>query len=163
MTNYIIKTNSLSKHYGNFAANENISVGIKKGSIYGLVGRNGAGKTTFMKMICSLSSPTSGGFELCGVRAVLSESCGSAGCVGHPALLAPDLAVLKNFWANTHFKMCAYSPKNVFFEIIPSRSSGSRWQRCVLRRPPQTRGSPYGRSRRLCRRWHVSPGKEPRL
>ena len=66
MTNYIIKTNSLSKHYGNFAANDNISVGIKKGSIYGLVGRNGAGKTTFMKMICSLSSPTSGGFELCG-------------------------------------------------------------------------------------------------
>ena len=66
MTNYIIKTTSLSKHYGRFAANDNISVGIKKGSIYGLVGRNGAGKTTFMKMICSLSSPTSGSFELCG-------------------------------------------------------------------------------------------------
>ncbi len=66
MTDYILKTNSLSKHYGKFAANDNISMGIKKGSIYGLVGRNGAGKTTFMKMICSLSSPTSGGFELCG-------------------------------------------------------------------------------------------------
>ena len=60
MTDYILKTNSLSKHYGKFAANDNISMGIKKGSIYGLVGRNGAGKTTFMKMICSLSSPTSG-------------------------------------------------------------------------------------------------------
>ena len=66
MNNYILKTSALSKHYGNYAANDNISIGIKKGSIYGLVGRNGAGKTTFMKMICSLSSPTSGGFELCG-------------------------------------------------------------------------------------------------
>ena len=66
MTNYILKTQSLSKHFGKFAANESISVGIRKGAIYGLVGRNGAGKTTFMKMICSLSSPTSGSFELCG-------------------------------------------------------------------------------------------------
>ncbi len=66
MNEYILKTDSISKHYGGFAANEKISVNIKKGSIYGLVGRNGAGKTTFMKMICSLSSPTSGGFELCG-------------------------------------------------------------------------------------------------
>ena len=66
MTDYIVKTSSLSKHYGKFAANENISIGIRKGAIYGLVGRNGAGKTTFMKMICSLSSPTSGSFELCG-------------------------------------------------------------------------------------------------
>lgn len=66
MNEYILKTQSLSKHYGNFAANDNISIGIRKGAIYGLVGRNGAGKTTFMKMICSLSTPTSGGFELCG-------------------------------------------------------------------------------------------------
>ena len=66
MNEHILKTESLSKHYGSFKANDRISVSIKKGAIYGLVGRNGAGKTTFMKMICSLSTPTSGGFELCG-------------------------------------------------------------------------------------------------
>ena len=66
MNEHILKTESLSKHYGSFKANDRISVSIKKGAIYGLVGRNGAGKTTFMKMICSLAAPTSGGFELCG-------------------------------------------------------------------------------------------------
>ncbi len=66
MDEFILKTKDLSKRFGSFTAVNNISLNIKKGSVYGLVGRNGAGKTTFMKMICSLSSPTSGSFELCG-------------------------------------------------------------------------------------------------
>ena len=66
MSEYILKTQALTKRYGSFAANDSISLTIRKGAIYGLVGRNGAGKTTFMKMICSLSKPTSGSFELCG-------------------------------------------------------------------------------------------------
>jgi ABC-2 type transport system ATP-binding protein len=68
MNEFILKTDGLTKKFGNFMANDSISLNIKKGSIYGLVGRNGAGKTTFMKMICSLSSPTSGEFELCGKK-----------------------------------------------------------------------------------------------
>ena len=66
MSEYILKTQALTKRYGSFAANDSISLTIRKGALYGLVGRNGAGKTTFMKMICSLSKPTSGSFELCG-------------------------------------------------------------------------------------------------
>ena len=66
MNEYILQTTALTKRYGNFAAVSNISLNIRKGAIYGLVGRNGAGKTTFMKMICSLASPTQGSFTLCG-------------------------------------------------------------------------------------------------
>lgn len=66
MNEYILQTNALSKHYGKFAAVSNVSLHIRKGAIYGLVGRNGAGKTTFMKMICSLAAPTQGSFTLCG-------------------------------------------------------------------------------------------------
>ena len=68
MNEYILRTEGLTKRFGHHLANDSISLNIRKGSIYGLVGRNGAGKTTFMKMICSLSSPTSGEFELCGKK-----------------------------------------------------------------------------------------------
>ena len=66
MNDYILQTNALSKRYGSFSAVSKVSLNIRKGAIYGLVGRNGAGKTTFMKMICSLASPTQGSFSLCG-------------------------------------------------------------------------------------------------
>lgn len=66
MNEYILQTNALSKRYGSFSAVNKVSLNIRKGAVYGLVGRNGAGKTTFMKMICSLASPTEGSFSLCG-------------------------------------------------------------------------------------------------
>ncbi|MCR5306909.1 MAG: ATP-binding cassette domain-containing protein [Oscillospiraceae bacterium] len=67
MDEYILRTRELSKRYGKHTVVDKISVNIRKGSIYGLVGRNGAGKTTFMKMICNLANATSGSFELVGI------------------------------------------------------------------------------------------------
>ena len=66
MSDYILQSRNLTKKYGKHTANDNISMHIPKGSIYGLVGRNGAGKTTFMKMICGLANPTSGTYEIFG-------------------------------------------------------------------------------------------------
>lgn len=66
MSEYILQTNALTKYYKKHAAVDSVSLNIRKGSIYGLVGRNGAGKTTFMKMICSLANPSSGSFSICG-------------------------------------------------------------------------------------------------
>ena len=62
--NPIIKTNNLTKTFGNHKAVNNITLTIKQGDIYGLIGRNGAGKTTFMKMISNLSTPTSGTYQI---------------------------------------------------------------------------------------------------
>ena len=64
--NYIITTNKLTKSYGDQNAVDGVSISIGKGEIYGLVGRNGAGKTSFMKMISGLSLPTGGDFSLFG-------------------------------------------------------------------------------------------------
>ena len=47
---------------------DHVNLHMKRGSIYGFIGRNGAGKTTFLKMISGLSSPTSGEIELFGYR-----------------------------------------------------------------------------------------------
>ena len=61
---YLISTNCLTKQYGKHKAVDSVSLHIRQGSIYGLIGRNGAGKTTVLKMICGLSKPTSGEITL---------------------------------------------------------------------------------------------------
>lgn len=60
MKNYIIETKDLTKVYGEQKAVNSVNLHIEKGSIYGLLGRNGAGKTTIMKMILGLTDITNG-------------------------------------------------------------------------------------------------------
>ena len=60
MESFIIETKQLTKKYKGQLDVNNVNLHIKKGSIYGLHGRNGAGKTTRMKMLLGLTPPTSG-------------------------------------------------------------------------------------------------------
>ncbi|NCB63895.1 MAG: ABC transporter ATP-binding protein, partial [Clostridia bacterium] len=66
MAENILAARSLTKRYGHTAAVENLDLTIQKGQIYGLVGRNGAGKTTIIRMISGQSIPTSGEIALFG-------------------------------------------------------------------------------------------------
>ncbi|MEG0265744.1 MAG: ATP-binding cassette domain-containing protein [Erysipelotrichaceae bacterium] len=61
---YAISTQSLTKKYGSFHANDDITINIEEGAIYGLIGRNGAGKTTLMRMLLGLTKPSSGKMTL---------------------------------------------------------------------------------------------------
>ena len=63
-----IKTVGLSKSYGKKRAVDNLSFTIGSGEIYGFVGRNGAGKSTVMKMLAGLILPTSGEIEILGEK-----------------------------------------------------------------------------------------------
>jgi ABC-2 type transport system ATP-binding protein len=63
---YVLRTNSLSKNYGNFKALCGLTMNVPKGEIYGFVGKNGAGKTTLIRLICGLQNPTSGDYTLYG-------------------------------------------------------------------------------------------------
>ena len=56
----VIQTNNLTKKFGSFTAVDSISFEVEKGEIFGFLGANGAGKTTAMRMLCGLSTPTSG-------------------------------------------------------------------------------------------------------
>lgn len=60
MKNYIIETKNLTKVYGEQTVVNSVNLHIEKGSIYGLLGRNGAGKTTIMKMILGLTDISNG-------------------------------------------------------------------------------------------------------
>ena len=64
--NYIITTEQLTKKYKSFVAVNDVSLHIRKGSIYGFLGPNGAGKSTTMKMLLGLTAPTKGDFTIDG-------------------------------------------------------------------------------------------------
>ena len=69
MSNWAIESFDLTKHYNKQIAVENLSLKVPKGSIFGLVGPDGAGKSTIIKMLSTILPPTSGnakinGFEL---------------------------------------------------------------------------------------------------
>ncbi len=63
---YVLETRKLTKVYGSKAAIRDVDLHIPEGRIYGLIGRNGAGKTTIMRIISGLSSPTSGDYTIYG-------------------------------------------------------------------------------------------------
>ena len=63
---YIITTDQLTKKYKSFVSVNNVSLHIRKGSIYGFLGPNGAGKSTTMKMLLGLTAPTEGSFTIDG-------------------------------------------------------------------------------------------------
>ena len=56
----VIETDQLTKCFGSFTAVDHISFTVGEGEIFGFLGANGAGKTTAMRMLCGLSTPTSG-------------------------------------------------------------------------------------------------------
>jgi ABC-2 type transport system ATP-binding protein len=66
MSKVLLSLKNVGKTFGTEEALKNVSLEIKKGDIYGLMGRNGAGKTTIMKIITGLSEQTTGEVTLLG-------------------------------------------------------------------------------------------------
>ena len=66
MSEYVLRTRAICKKYGDTYAVENVNLDIKRGQIYGLIGLNGAGKSTFMRAVTGLISLSSGEVELFG-------------------------------------------------------------------------------------------------
>ncbi len=62
--NYVIETTDLIKSYPGKIAVNKMNVHMRKGDIYGLIGKNGAGKTSLMKLLLGLTLPTSGKIKL---------------------------------------------------------------------------------------------------
>lgn len=62
----VIETDKLTKRFGTFTAVDHISFEVGEGQIFGFLGANGAGKTTAMRMLCGLSTPTSGHARVAG-------------------------------------------------------------------------------------------------
>ncbi len=66
MREIVISTDKLTKRFGDFIATNEITFDVYAGEIFGFLGANGAGKTTAMKMLCGLSTPSSGNAIIAG-------------------------------------------------------------------------------------------------
>lgn len=62
----VITVKNMVKKFGTFVANDNLNFEVYKGEIFGFIGANGAGKTTAIRILCGLSTPTSGEMNVAG-------------------------------------------------------------------------------------------------
>ena len=62
----VITVKNMVKKFGDFIANDNLNFEVYKGEIFGFIGANGAGKTTAIRILCGLSTPTSGEMKVAG-------------------------------------------------------------------------------------------------
>ncbi|MDR1463688.1 MAG: ABC transporter ATP-binding protein [Oscillospiraceae bacterium] len=74
MSEALLQTRGLTKKYGETTALNQVSLTLRQGDIYGLVGRNGAGKTTFFKCVMGLAQATAGEIEIGGEKSSLNTA-----------------------------------------------------------------------------------------
>ena len=98
MSEIVIRTDKLTKRFGDFVAVDEISFEVTKGEIFGFLGANGAGKTTAMRMLCGLSIPTSGQASVAGFNVFKQpeEIKKNIGYMSQKFSLYEDLTVLEN-------------------------------------------------------------------
>ena len=87
----------LQKNFGNFIAVDNLSLKIEYGCIYGLLGSNGSGKSTTIRMLCGVLPPSNGKIRILGYDIHdLTKIKSKIGYMSQKFSLYPDLTVLEN-------------------------------------------------------------------
>jgi len=102
----IIKVNHLERRFGDFIAVDQVSFSVQKGEIFGLLGANGAGKSTTFRMLCGLLPASSGDLSIAGVdlRHAANQARQNIGYMAQKFSLYSNLTVMQNlqFYASTY-------------------------------------------------------------
>jgi ABC-2 type transport system ATP-binding protein len=95
----IIQVENLTKKFGRFVANDNLSFEVRSGEIFGFLGANGAGKTTAIRILCGLLLPTSGNIQVAGydVSRQSNKVKKNIGYMSQRFSLYEDMTVKENF------------------------------------------------------------------
>jgi ABC-2 type transport system ATP-binding protein len=95
---YTIETHNLTKVFGTYIAVDHINISVRAGEIFGFLGANGAGKTTAIRMLCGLLTPTSGSGQVAGfdIMKQTSKIRRNIGYMSQKFSLYSDLTVLDN-------------------------------------------------------------------
>ena len=91
-----IETQKLTKRFGKFTAVDDLDLTIEDGETYGLLGPNGSGKTTAIKMICGLLEATSGSVKVLGKEIPSREVLSSIGYMPQDVAIYVDNTVHEN-------------------------------------------------------------------
>jgi len=94
----LILAEDLTRRFGDFTAVDHIHVAVQPGEVFGLLGANGAGKTTAIRMLCGMLPPTTGRIQVADVDMVrhARRARGQIGYVAQRFSLYGDLTVLEN-------------------------------------------------------------------
>ena len=98
MTDTLVQATNLKKSFGNNPAVDGVSLQIKAGEIYGLVGSDGAGKTTTMRLLVGALLPDAGEIEVCGYNVLknVEQARSQIGYLSQRFSMYEDLSVLEN-------------------------------------------------------------------
>ncbi len=102
----VIRVRNLQRRFGDFMAVKNISFSVRRGEIFGLLGANGAGKSTTFRMLCGLLPASSGELAVAGhdLRRAAASARGRIGYMAQKFSLYTNLSVMQNL----HFFSSAY-------------------------------------------------------
>ena len=97
-TEPVIVVRDLVKKFGKFIANDHLTFEVYRGEVFGFLGANGAGKTTAIRILCGLSSPTSGEVSVAGFNAYkqAEKIKQNIGYMSQKFSLYEDLTVFEN-------------------------------------------------------------------
>ncbi len=114
----ILEAKGLSKHFGGLKAVDNVDIGIDQGDIYGLIGPNGSGKTTFFNLITGFLPPTAGqviykGELISKLKPHQISQRGIARTFQQNSLF-PDLTLKENIIAGRHLKTSSSIAESFF-------------------------------------------------
>jgi ABC-2 type transport system ATP-binding protein len=98
MTEYLVHATNLRKSFGHITAVDGVSLQVKAGEIYGLVGSDGAGKTTTMRLLVGALKPDDGEITICGydMRKQTEQGRTQIGYLSQRFSLYEDLTVMEN-------------------------------------------------------------------
>ena len=117
MSELLLQTRNLTKQYGRHRAVDDVNMHIKKGAIYGFIGRNGAGKTTCLKMISGLSTPSYGEIEMFGYKGKdLQKERSRVGCLIEAPRLYRNMSAYDNL--NIKCKLTGIKKKGYIDELL---------------------------------------------
>jgi len=100
MSEAVVETRGLRRTFGALVAVEGLDLVVRRGEVFGLLGPNGSGKTTTIRMLCGLLAPTSGSATVAGVDVVATPELVKRriGYMSQKFGLYDDLTVAENLY-----------------------------------------------------------------
>lgn len=129
MSDFAIRTTSLTKHFSDISALDNLSVEVPLGCVFGFLGPNGAGKTTTIRLLLGLMEPTAGSAEVLGFdsRSYSQEIRSRCGALMEDSGLYESLTAEDNL--RFYGKIAGLSERQITDSIHETLSHFDLWER----------------------------------